>query len=1014
VSRGRVAAGAVALALAAPGAAAGAAPAPRALEIRVEAPSEADRAVLQPLLGLAPGEPVTIRALRRTVQRLWQTGRCRTVVVRQAPATQPPGEPGAWVQLTVDCQPHRLLASLALEVEGSSPVDQAVLRAAAGLRLGEPVDGRDVAEARERIGTLLSRRGHRQAQVEAEEQGTTSVALRLLVRPGPAARIAEVRLPGAGSREAGLVAALATRPGQVLDEERLEGDVERLRRALHAAGARRARIGEPSVEQLGDGVRVSIPVEPGPQVVVTLRGLSAFRPGEVLPALALDEQPALDAPAIDAAADRLLAFYRSRGHAAARVEAEEGPLGDAVEVRFHVAEGRVYRFGEIRVEGEQGRARPGLRDRLLALLAEEQEVAVAGGEAERARALAASIPGVRGPREPPPPLPPQLALDEGALERAAAGLAEERRNDGYLEAALRGLTVALDARRGVVEVVVRLAEGPRYLVESIGFEGARAIPAPELARVARLAPGDPLTFEAVEATRAALLRTYLERGHVYARVEAVEVPDPATDRAAVRYVVDEGPQVRIGQLVVSGNRRTLDEVVRAALEVHEGATWDGQAVARSQASLLGLNVFRSVELRLQDPETPEPVKDLAVTLTERPWQYLASGAGFSIANGPRLILEYGQPNLLGRALELSVRGKVNYPLVEFRPDLAGVAPTNRFEGRMDAGLRAPRFFALPAPLGGRLDLIAERIHRQAYDLTRASSIVGLDFALTGRAAVSLQYELEVAEISKRDTAGVLTQIDVERLRFDSGVTTLHAVRPVATLDFRDNSAHPRTGWFATGAISYERSLGGPGGRFLGLVPGSEIYTNLIKLTGTATGYLPVGRQSVLALSVRGGRVYPLSPRSRTIIPRRFFLGGASTLRGFAEEEMIPEDVRDGLAAEARHCASSLSGVGCTAQGRDLVAGRTAASEGGEAFLLLKGEVRLALGGSLEAGLFVDVGNLWLDPATWRFVDLRPSAGVGLRFVTPIGPAALDLGFNVTPDRRINERTFAPHFTIGLF
>jgi outer membrane translocation and assembly module TamA len=48
------------------------------------------------------------------------------------------------------------------------------------------------------------------------------------------------------------------------------------------------------------------------------------------------------------------------------------------------------------------------------------------------------------------------------------------------------------------------------------------------------------------------------------------------------------------------------------------------------------------------------------------------------------------------------------------------------------------------------------------------------------------------------------------------------------------------------------------------------------------------------------------------------------------------------------------------------------------------------------------------------VDLRANVGFGIRFVTPIGPAALDLGFNVTPDERINERLFAPHFTIGLF
>jgi outer membrane translocation and assembly module TamA len=90
------------------------------------------------------------------------------------------------------------------------------------------------------------------------------------------------------------------------------------------------------------------------------------------------------------------------------------------------------------------------------------------------------------------------------------------------------------------------------------------------------------------------------------------------------------------------------------------------------------------------------------------------------------------------------------------------------------------------------------------------------------------------------------------------------------------------------------------------------------------------------------------------------------------------------------------------------------SEGGEAFALGKAEVRLPVAGRVELGLFFEAGNLWLDPTRLNLRDLRPNAGAGLRFVTPIGPAALDLGFNLRPDKRINEDTFAPHFTIGLF
>ena len=149
---------------------------------------------------------------------------------------------------------------------------------------------------------------------------------------------------------------------------------------------------------------------------------------------------------------------------------------------------------------------------------------------------------------------------------------------------------------------------------------------------------------------------------------------------------------------------------------------------------------------------------------------------------------------------------------------------------------------------------------------------------------------------------------------------------------------------------------------------------MLKLSAATSGYLPVGRGSVVALSLRGGPRVPARRRSQTIIPRRFFLGGASSMRGYGEEEMIPEDVRSDLAAEARHCATSPTQVGCTDRGGRIADGDRPVSEGGEAFLLAKAELRVPVRRSLEAGLFVDLGNLWLDPLRYRLVDLRANAG----------------------------------------
>jgi outer membrane protein assembly complex protein YaeT len=967
-----------------------------AVTLRLPPSVEPERRALEELVSVSPGDPASPRALRRTVQLLWQKGRCRNVWVRERPAQAPAGAaPGEWVSLELECLPVRRLRGVeVVEEGGGAPILEPVRRdAAAGLRTGEPWDDSDLPSVRERLANAYARRGWRSARVEGGARGEADVTVRLSVLPGTPTRVSRVTASGPGSESAAaLLGELRTRPGSVLDEEALTEDARALAARLHRAGRRRAHVGAPNVVDGKEGAEVVFPLEAGPPMRLAIVGSTAFVPSELEPALGLGPEDSFDPASLDVAAARLRAFYRARGFAAVSVGWRESTRRGEVAVTLRVDEGRRYRLRDVAFTGVTYRDGEWMRERLVAIL-EEDGAAPDTAAADRRRELALSVPAARAPREPPQPLPVRDRWDEVAWDKAVARLVDWYRNEGFLEAAHGGTTLSLDRRAGTIDVEIQFTEGPRTFVESISFEGNAAIPLPELARQAHIAPGAPLSWEAVENTRGALLRLYLSRGYLFARVEARETPGSAPGTTAIVYRVVEGARVRLGRVVVTGNRRTEEDVIRRALQVSDGDWYDPEAIARSQSALLRLGVFRAVALRLREPEVPEEVKDLSVELSERPWQTLAPGVGFSIANGPRTFVEWQRPNLFGRAVELAVRAKVNYPLETFRPDLAGVPQGDRIEGRADAGLRLQRFDLLSLPIGARVDAIAERLNRRAYRLMRGSAIAGLDLALTPQAGVSLQYELEIDEIEKGQAIGPVTLGDLERLRFDEGTTTLQSVRPTVTLDYRDNSAHPQRGWFGSGSVEWARSIGQPGEDLLfGLMPGSDIHSDFLKIQGTLSGYLPVGGGNTLALSARAGRVIPLDPTSRTIVPRRFFLGGASTMRGWAEEELFAEDERSRVAAE----------------------GGDAVSEGGEAFVLFKGEVRVPLKGSLEAGFFTDVGNLWLNPHEASLTVLRADVGVGLRFVTPIGPAALDIGFNVRPDSRLDERIFAPHFTVGLF
>jgi outer membrane protein assembly factor BamA len=196
--------------------------------------------------------------------------------------------------------------------------------------------------------------------------------------------------------------------------------------------------------------------------------------------------------------------------------------------------------------------------------------------------------------------------------------------------------------------------------------------------------------------------------------------------------------------------------------------------------------------------------------------------------------------------------------------------------------------------------------------------------------------------------------------------------------------------------------------------GGDTWVNFLKVGGSVTGYLPVGQRSSFALSIGGGKVHPLDGRSTTIAPKRYYLGGAGTVRGFSEDGMVPEDHRAALREEIEDCRSLVYPVGCTSAARFLQAGRSVPSDGGDLYALARAEFRFPLRGELMGGLFAEAGNLWSDPRAFEPLALRPTAGFGLRYATPVGPVALDLGTNLDPDTVLNEGRFALHFSIGLF
>jgi outer membrane translocation and assembly module TamA len=197
-----------------------------------------------------------------------------------------------------------------------------------------------------------------------------------------------------------------------------------------------------------------------------------------------------------------------------------------------------------------------------------------------------------------------------------------------------------------------------------------------------------------------------------------------------------------------------------------------------------------------------------------------------------------------------------------------------------------------------------------------------------------------------------------------------------------DGAHDATGNLLDATRGYVATLHlEQAGRWLG---GDFDY---FELTAEGRYYHTIGSRVVVALRARAGSIDASGREGIVPFFKRYFLGGATSLRGWGRFEVSP-----------------LGGDG--------------EPIGGQAFANFSTEVRFPLAGKLSAVLFLDGGNVWTDAWDFNLNDLRYDIGPGLRYNTPIGPFRIDLGYQLNPipwliiNGQEQERPLRVHFSIG--
>jgi outer membrane protein insertion porin family len=859
-----------------------------------------------------------------------------------------------------------------IEFEGMLGLPEEALLRVVVDRFGTSPRAARSPEMVEALGMEYRRRGYASARITSrliETHDPDRATLVFEVEAGRRLVIADRRFTQRDADVQGTVTVLPDiKPGQPFDDDVIERELRTWEDTMHARGFYEARATHGS-EITEDGAIVSVNLTRGPRVVVRFTGdpLPDADRERLVPIRA---EGSADEDLLEDSSRAIEDFLHARGYRDANVAYTRQEQKEELIITFEIDRGPRYLMRNVSFMGNMAIANM----ELLPLIPLKQ------GE-----------PFVRA----------TVATGLGAIQRLY-------RTRGFTRVQVKADESVLvpenaeDPDRDT-DVQVAIAEGPRTLIGVVSFTGNTTIGESTLRTLAMVSEGQAFSEAEILAARERIDLEYRNRG--YEGVVVTSEPAFTADdtRADVAFRITEGPQVVVDHIIIVGNRRISTRIIQRELLLREGEPLGFSALVESRQRLFALGMFRRAQIELLG-KGGEARRDVLVEVEESPPTELGFGGGleggsflttgdtgvaeerFEVA--PRGFFQIGRRNLWGknRRIDLFTRLAIrprDPPAVPVTPlptpeETAFEDFGSRFyEYRVLGQFREPRAFDSPADVV--VTGLVEQARRSSFNFDRKEARVEAGFRLSRiYSAIGLYSFQRTRLFDERYTPDAPPPL-IDRLFPE---VRLSKVSASLIRDKRDDPLDPSTGTMMI-----------VDGEIAARVIGSEVGFVQTYLQGFSYYRLPSARRVVLALGARVGLAtgFARDVAGVTIqdLPasERFFAGGDTTVRGFTLDRL----------------------------GNEETITPTGFPTGGNSVVILNSELRIAVVGPLQATGFVDAGNVFPRASDLDFTDIRPSAGFGVMYRSPVGPIRVDLGFNLDPRELVpgvQERSRVLHILLG--
>jgi outer membrane protein assembly complex protein YaeT len=576
--------------------------------------------------------------------------------------------------------------------------------------------------------------------------------------------------------------------------------------------------------------------------------------------------------------------------------------------------------------------------------------------------------------------------------------------------------VAAERGRGS-DLYVRfyIDEGRRETVEAVqvDFHGAHTLDEKRVAELLALPPGAAYSADALKAAKARVADFYGTRGHPYVEIDPSRSSwNPEHTRVRIVLSVDEGPEVRFGEILIRGNFKTADWVIRRDLPFKTGDLFDRDKLALAERNLQTHTIFngvRVVPLGLSSGKV-NPVPILVEIQQERydDWGTPQLSLGYSTDVGLSISPAYFWGNVFGGGGQAELRGEAAFDLTQ-TPSANVHAP---FYRRLSLSLRYvhPHLF-IPSLRVEAAGFIRNEQTVRLGEVESAGASASLSWVYSPSFRVFGRYQWTLATLQSIDFQHLPGYGDSSTAVPDqtrTGQLTVGAVFDDRTsFDGAKNPLMPTSGWLVAASLSAASTwlLGGD---------------NFLVASGQVQRYQPLddkarnGRGVSMIFNLRCDWGIPLGGATSLPAVDRFFAGGDVATRGFETDMLKTNIIRSDVSPAPAGAAYRI------------------VPQGGNIRML--GTVELQFPITTVAGfpwmgaLFFDAGTIFASPSSFRFTrdardcgvehidsrvctgDVKASVGLTLaRMLTPVGPISLEYAYPITQTLAEEQWRSAPWY-----